>query len=97
MPWVSIEINMSTIQAHSGQLTAPAVRGAFKALGYKLSIRTNPLSRSIGNLVVSGQGLDKMIISSATVIGRESFSQHAAMFELANSVRGTVVDGIKIS
>lgn len=77
--------------------TKSQIRKAFKALGYKLSIRTNPLKETLVNLVVSGNGLGGLMISDATVISVETFQKHKAMFDLANSVRGQTIEGVKIS
>lgn len=76
--------------------TAQQVRNTFRSIGYSLNIKRNPLRPEVGNLLVSGNGLNKFMISSATVIPRETYLTHQPMFELADQVRGKFVDEIKI-
>ena len=77
-------------------LTAQHVRKTFRSIGYSLNIKRNPLRPDVGNLLVTGNGLNKFVISSATVIPRETYLTHQPMFELADQVRGKFVDEIKI-
>lgn len=47
-------------------------------------------------MTVSGQGLNRFQISSATVMGSEAYERHKTMFELASSLRGQMVGTQKI-
>jgi len=81
---------------HQAFQTAHQVRQAFKALGYNVSIRTNPFKGSLAGLYVSGRGLHKFPISSGTAMGVDTYQAHREMFELANSVKGQELNGQKI-
>lgn len=72
------------------------VRKSFKTLGYSVSIRSNPFNPSLASLFVSGQGLQKLMISSGTVISTGTYEKHRVMFELANSFSGKIVGDKKI-
>lgn len=77
--------------------TKAEIRNAFKAMGYKVSFRTNPFKSTLAHLVIAGNGIVGMMISDATVISAETFNKHKPMFDLLNTVRGTEVDGVKIA
>lgn len=77
--------------------TAHQVRQAFKALGYNVSIRTNPFSPTLAGLYVSGRGLHKFPISPSTVMGVSTYQAHRPMFELALKVSGQTLHGQKIT
>jgi len=82
--------------ATTSSLNAHHVRKTFRSIGYSINIKRNPLRPEIGNLLVTGNGLTKFMISSATVIPRETYLVHQPMFDLADQVRGQLVDDIKI-
>lgn len=88
---------MNQIEARTAPRTVSEVRAAFKAIGYQVSIRSNPFKASLAELRVTGQGLSKFQIGSATVMAAETFKTHKPMFDLANSIRGLVIGGQKIA
>lgn len=87
---------MATATVSGQPKSAGEVRQAFKALGYTVSLRSNPFKRDLVGMTVSGQGLNRFQISSATVMGSEAYERHKTMFELASSLRGQMVRTQKI-
>lgn len=76
--------------------TAHQVRQAFKALGYNVSLRTNPFTPTVAGMYVSGRGLHKFPISPSTVMGVSTYEAHKPMFELALKVSGRTLNGQRI-
>lgn len=87
---------MTTATTAGGAMSAREVRQAFQSLGYKVSLRTNPFRGDLVGMVVSGQGLNRFPIGSATVMGCDTYASHKQMFELATSLRGKHVGQQKL-